>query len=61
MMGFLTSAMSLARGLGPLVITLLYQHKGPVITFATLDAVVGVSIVVLLVFYRRLVPYKCGP
>lgn len=61
MMGFLTGAGSLARGLGPLVITLIYQHKGPAITFATVDSVVSISIIVLLVFYCRLVPYKPGP
>ena len=61
MMGFLTAAGSLARAMGPLVITLLYQHKGPSITFATVDGLIGVSIIVLLIFCRRLVPYRPGP
>ena len=58
MMGFLTGAGSLTRGLGPLLVTLLYQQKGPEITFATVVAIAGASIIVMLAFYRRLVPYK---
>ena len=58
MMGLLTSPGSLARGMGPLLITLLYQHKGPEITFATEIGIVGMTIIVLLLFYCRLVPYK---
>ena len=58
MMGFLTAAGSLARAMGPLVITLLYEHKGPAITFATVVGIIGVSIIVLLIFCRRLVPYR---
>ena len=61
MMGFLTAAGSLARALGPLIITLLYHAKGPAITFATVVALVGVAIVVLLIFSRRLVPYRPAP
>ncbi len=60
MMGFLTGAGSLARGMGPLLITLLYQHKGPAIAFAAVVGIVGASIIVLLIFYRRLVPHKPG-
>ena len=61
MMGFLTAAGSLARAMGPLLITILYQHKGPAITFATVVGVIGVSIIVLLLFCRRLVPYRPSP
>ena len=61
MMGFLTAAGSLARALGPLVITLLYHAKGPTITFATVVGMVGTSIVVLLIFCYRLVPYRPAP
>ena len=61
MMGLLTSAGSLARGMGPLLITLLYQHKGPEITFATVVGLIGLAIIVFLIFYRRLVPYRPGP
>ena len=61
MMGFLTGAGSLARGMGPLLITLLYQHKGPEITFAAVVGLVGFAIIVFLIFYRRLIPYRPGP
>ncbi len=60
MMGVLTSAGSLARGMGPLLITLLYQHKGPAIAIATVVGIVGASIIFFLIYYRRLVPYRPG-
>ena len=61
MMGFLTAAGSLARALGPLVITLLYHTRGPAITFATVVGLVGMAIVVLLISCYRLVPYRPAP
>ena len=61
MMGFLTAAGSLARGMGPLIITILYQHHGPAITFATVNGLIGIAIIVLLIFCRRLIPYRAAP
>lgn len=58
MMGVLTAAGSLARALGPIAVTTLYQHTGPQITFASIDGLVFVGILILLAFCRRLVPYK---
>ncbi len=58
MMGVLTAAGSLARFLGPIFVSNLYHSQGPLITFAAVDGIIGVSIVVLLVFSWRLVPYK---
>ena len=61
MMGLLTGAGCLARGLGPLLITINYHYEGPGITFATVDGLIGVSIIVVLIFYWRLVPYRPSP
>ena len=61
MMGVLTAAGSLARATGPLIITLLYHAKGPGITFAAVDGLVGVTVLVLLVFFWKLVPYRPAP
>ena len=57
MMGILTAAGSLARSLGPIFVTNLYDRFGPMITFAAVDGVVAVSILILLAFCHRLVPY----
>jgi len=58
MMGILTAAGSLARTLGPISVSALYQHTGPQITFASVDGLVFAGILILLVFCRKLVPYK---
>ena len=58
MMGILTAAGSLARSLGPLFVSNLYYNTGPLITFAAVDGIVMLSIVILLVFAHRLVPYR---
>ncbi len=58
MMGILTGAGSLARSLGPIFVSQLYHSQGPLVTFAAVDGIIGISILVLLVFSPRLVPYK---
>lgn len=58
MMGVLTAAGSLARTLGPIFVSTLYEHTGPEITFAAVDGVVCGGIVILLFFFTKLVPFK---
>lgn len=58
MMGFLTAAGSLARSLGPVFVSYVYTHTGPQITFGILDGYVGFMIILSVVSYKRLVPYK---
>ena len=64
MMGVLTAAGSLARSLGPIFVSTLYDNTGPEVTFAAVVGIVAASIVVMTVFYYRLVPYgsqrSCG-
>jgi len=56
-MGLLTSAGSLARTLGPLFVSFLYAHTGPLLTFPLVNAIVVLSILLLLLLsYNRLVP-----
>ena len=57
MMGVLTAAGSLARSLGPIFVSTLYHHFGPVVTFAAVDGVVALSIILLLLSCRSLVPF----
>lgn len=58
LMGFLTAAGSLARSIGPIFVSYVYTHLGPQITFAILDGYIGVVIILAVLFYTRLVPYK---
>ncbi|KAI6654608.1 hypothetical protein LOD99_1004 [Oopsacas minuta] len=58
MMGFLTAAGSLARSIGPIFVSYVYMHTGPQITFAILDGYIGIVIILSVIFYKRLVPYK---
>ena len=57
MMGVLTAAGSLARVVGPLFVTFMYDKLGPQLTFATIDGIVATAIILLMIFYYRLVPY----
>ena len=57
MMGLLTAAGSLARALGPMTTSVLYQHYGPTVTFSTVVGVLGLTILFILVCSPRLVPY----
>jgi ceroid-lipofuscinosis MFS transporter 7 len=57
MMGLLTASGSLARALGPMVTSVLYQHYGPYVTFTSVVVVLGLTILLILVCSPRLVPY----
>lgn len=59
-MGWLTAAGSLARSLGPLFVSFLYHATGPTVTFSVVVGIVGASILLLLIFCRRLIPYHGG-
>lgn len=55
-MGLITAFGSLARCVGPLFVTFLYDAAGPQITLATVDGVLGLAMILLAVSYYRLVP-----
>ena len=56
MMGWLTAAGSLARTIGPLFVSSVYDNFGAQVLFAVCIGIVAIAIVTLLVFYRKLVP-----
>ncbi len=58
MMGLLTAAGSLARALGPMAFSALYQHFGPYVTFGSIVGLFGATILLILIFSPRLVPYE---
>ena len=56
-MGIISSINSLAQAVGPPIISLMYDQTGPQITLATVVGVVAVTIITLMVFCYRMVPY----
>ena len=58
MMGALTAAGSTARFIGPIFVSYVYTHIGPQLTFAILVCFAGFVIIISVLSYRRLVPYK---
>lgn len=57
MMGFLTAAGSLARMVGPLFVTFLYDFTGPQITMGSIIGILALAIIALTVTCYRLVPF----
>ena len=55
-MGLITASGSLARCVGPLFVTFVYDATGPQITLATVDGILGLAIILLAFSYYRLVP-----
>ncbi|KAL4229915.1 Major facilitator superfamily domain-containing protein 8 [Mactra antiquata] len=57
-MGWLTAAGSLARCLGPVFVSQVYDAYGPRVTMITLLCIIFLTIIGLLVSFKRLVPFK---
>ena len=58
MMGVLTAAGSFARGLGPMGVSTLYRHYGPMVTFTSVVGTIAVCILFTLACSPRLIPYE---
>ena len=58
MMGFLTISGSLARAVGPLLLAKVYSEEGPQLTFIVLICFVFFGVLMMVAFYRRMVPYS---
>ncbi|KAK3607035.1 hypothetical protein CHS0354_011594 [Potamilus streckersoni] len=57
-MGWLTASGSLARTLGPVFVTLVYDAYGPRVTFATMGGIIIVTIIIQISVFKKLVPFK---
>lgn len=57
MMGILSSVNSFAQAAAPLIVTFMYEHVGPQITFGSVVGILSLAILLLLVFCYRMVPY----
>lgn len=53
-MGVMVGMSSLARVLGPLAMTSVYQAKGLYVTFGIVETMTASSLILVLAFYRRL-------
>ncbi len=57
-MGALTAAGSLARVLGPIMVSYVYNAFGLYLTFGIIIASMFVALAITLVMYKRMVPFK---
>lgn len=57
-MGWLTAAGSLARTLGPVFVSQVYDAFGPRVAFTAMSAIIIITVIILLIVYKRLVPFK---
>jgi dipeptide/tripeptide permease len=58
MTGILFMAGALARTIGPIVVSFLFDNYGPEATWGMEMAVLGVTIGIWVVFYRKIEPYE---
>ena len=56
-MGWITANGSLARCLGPIVITHAYVAVGPIWTFLGVDVMVTLCILIFGILFHKLVPF----
>ncbi|XP_052077131.1 major facilitator superfamily domain-containing protein 8-like [Mytilus californianus] len=57
MMGWLTASGSLARTVGPIFVSQVYNAYGPRVTFVSMIIIVFLAILMLLFVFKRLVPF----
>ncbi|WAR27980.1 MFSD8-like protein [Mya arenaria] len=57
-MVFLTSSGALGKLIGPVFVGHMYQEFGPRITFPSLMGFIFLTVVGVIIIYRRMVPYK---
>ena len=57
-MGVLTGSGSLARVIGPIFFTRLYQEQGTYVTFSVVVGALVISLLLLIFAYKRFVPLK---
>ena len=58
MMGFLTISGSSARVVGPLLLAKVYSEEGPQVTFILFICFVFFGVLMVVAFYRRMVPHS---
>ena len=61
MMGVLTGVGSLARALGPIVVSMLYGKEGPRISFIFLLSLISAAITLIAFTFKRYKEYNSAP
>jgi hypothetical protein len=59
-MGALTASGSFARVCGPLFVTFVYNYFGLYVTFGIVEVLMLSSLILVLIFWRRMVPLVDG-
>ena len=49
---------NISRIFGPALFTTLYSYYGPKSLFALMDIGLGFGLIIMIIIYKRLVPYK---
>ena len=57
-MGLISAAGSAGRTVGPLLLANVYYKGGPRTTFLMCIGIISLALIILLIFYRRIVPYS---
>ena len=57
-MSCVTISAGIARGSGPLLLAMVYSEKGPQITFILSICIVFFGVLIVMAFYRRMVPHS---
>ena len=58
MMGFLTASGSLARTVGPIFVSLIYNAFGPRVTFVAMCGMTFLTVIFIALVFKRLVPFS---
>ena len=56
-MGLLTTSGSLARVIGPIFVSVIYEYYGTLVLFGIVTASLGLSFIITTLAYRQLVPF----
>ena len=56
-MGLLTTSGSLARVIGPIFVSIIYEYYGTLVLFGIVTASLGLSFIITTLAYRQLVPF----
>ncbi|KAL5011895.1 hypothetical protein ScPMuIL_010446 [Solemya velum] len=57
MMGLLTAAGSLARTVGPIYVSEMYDTFGPRVTFSSVSGLIVFTVIVMIFIFKKLVPF----
>ena len=60
-MGLLSAFGSLSRVLGPIFVSYIYTNYGTYLVMAAMSVSMVISLILTLIFYKRLIPLQINP